>query len=179
MSCTSPSQPLCTDPIHSARPDGDGLFYAAALYGWLSIARNEHHRDEVKPLKGPSGQHMQPSQDARPQSCLPSGSPPTSVPLQTPALAVEGPYPARRGRLLLLGLPGPLTGTPSINRDRKLSQKGRVGGGRYHRKIQNKKQHLISQCCSPVALRVQGQKKCIQFDLTNRLAVSLSDLFWS
>lgn len=152
MSCTSLPHPLCTDSIHSARPDGVGLSYAAALYGWLSIAGNEHHRDEVKPLKGPSGQHMQLSQDARPQSCLPSGSPPTLVPLQTPALAVEGPYPARRGRLLLLRLPGPLTGTPSISGDHKLSIQGRVGGGGYHRKIQNKKQHLISQFCSSVAL---------------------------
>lgn len=61
------------------------------------------------------------------------------LPPPAPALAVKGPLPARRGRLLLLELPGPLTGTPSINRDCKLSK----WGPGYHRKIQNKRQHLI------------------------------------
>lgn len=62
----------------------------------------------MKSLKGLSGQHMQPSQDVRPQAASPTppGSPPTSpapLPsLQTPALVVKGLLPARGGRLLLL-----------------------------------------------------------------------------
>ncbi|KAK1890793.1 Peroxidasin, partial [Dissostichus eleginoides] len=66
-------------------------FYPAALNGWLSIARNEHHRDEVKSLKGLSGQHMQPSQDVRPQAAFPLAHLPPP-PLQTQLLWLRASF---------------------------------------------------------------------------------------
>lgn len=66
-------------------------FYPAAPNGCLSIARNEHHRDEVKSLKGLSGQHMQPSQDVRPQAAFPLAHLPPP-PLQTQLLWLRASF---------------------------------------------------------------------------------------
>lgn len=74
LSRTQSIQLAGVDSTLSSLPMGVGLLYTAFLNRWFSIASNEHHWDEVKSLKELSGQHMQPSQDVRPQAAFPQSN---------------------------------------------------------------------------------------------------------
>lgn len=113
---------LCEPILTPSLPRSWWCWFALCCFflnGWLFIAGNEHRWDEVKSLKGLSGQHMQPSPRCTTASCLPPWLT-SHLLLPSPALAlvVKGLLPARGGRLLLLlELPRPLKGALSINRD--------------------------------------------------------------
>lgn len=153
----------------SPRWRGFGLFLHAAPNGRLSVTRNEHHWDEMKSLPGLSGQHIQPSPRWTTASCRPPGSPPTSSP-PAPALVVKGRLPARGGWRFAHGLEWPRTlrESPSINMHHSYLNRAWGLSGK----------HKTGGTASSFMLHTLSWEKCIQSDLTNRLATSISASFW-